>query len=511
MRGRHGLGRPGECAALDGPTRKNKRCESTGTGMTRRRILDQRTSVMTMTGCPTDRRGASRFNSFTTSQVSDGSTRTPVRSTPLPRIGSTMSRGLAKVRDNVDVLDHVRRAIFPAAHATRVEPGAFFRPFGRMHDAHRLTTRARPRPCPPPRQDFYENLSLSEKIVDGHVKLMLVRCVRFASPRFTPPSPRAPPSQARFGNLTSARVPLPRLSSPLDPHPHPLLPGAQPEVESSDDEEDAWAKWEAKNHEQRERRRLMGELRGARALASETSRAVRDARTRSRSPEGGRRGPRAKRDPIYAELLDRRDQNAERPRGARAAVLPRRRGVSSGRNPRSPDRAPARDGPRDARDRPRVFAPSPRPGTHPETRPRPRTTTRATTRGEGGRRRAARGFAATRRSLSRPSSAASHRAPRRPPSRAASEGAVSPGRGRPASRYGEYDYDGDKVAFGCHFTYEAEAARARRGVVPPRHSAKTTTTFDPPRLFTSSRPMERVRNRRAMERAWRRQSSRSRW
>ena len=61
----------------------------------------------------------------------------------------------------------------------------------------------------------------------------------------------------------------------------------------------------------------MGELRGARSLASETSRAVRDARTRSRSPEGGRRGPRAKRDPIYAELLDRRDQNAERLREAR--------------------------------------------------------------------------------------------------------------------------------------------------------------------------------------------------
>ena len=179
MRGRHGLGRPGECAALDGPTRKNKRCESTG--MTRRRILDQRTSVMMMTGCPTDRRGASRFNSFTTSQVSDGSTRTPVRSTPLPRIGSTMSRGLAKVRDNVDVLDHVRRPIFPAAHATRVEPDAFFRPFGRMHDAHRLTTRARPRPCTPStagllRESFSvgENRGWARKVDAGALRSLRV-------------------------------------------------------------------------------------------------------------------------------------------------------------------------------------------------------------------------------------------------------------------------------------------------------------------------------------------------
>ena len=154
--------------------------------------------------------------------------------------------------------------------------------------------------------------------MDGHVKLMLVRCVRFASPRFTP--------------LIAARAPVPSSVWKFDIRSRPARracparwtltrilssPGAQPEVESSDDEEDAWAKWEAKNHEQRERRRLMGELRGARALASETSRAVRDARTRSRSPEGGRRGPRAKRDPIYAELLDRRDQNAERLREAR--------------------------------------------------------------------------------------------------------------------------------------------------------------------------------------------------
>ena len=350
--------------------------------------------------------------------------------------------------------------------------------------------------------------------MDGHVKLMLVRCVRFASPRFTP--------------LIAARAPVPSSVWKFDIRSRPArracptrwtltrilsFPGAQPEVESSDDEEDAWAKWEAKNHEQRERRRLMGELRGARALASETSRAVRDARTRSRSPEGGRRGPRAKRDPIYAELLDRRDQNAERLREARerqyfhdaeeflGTKSPQSRpSPGSGRSPGRPRSSPG------VRALPAPGDPS-RDSSSDDDDDEGDDARRGRETAGGASVRAAlsRQLAATRRSLSRPSSAASHRAPRRPPSRAASEGAFSPGRGRPASRYGEYDYDGDKVAFGCHFTYEAEAARARRGVVPPRHSAKTTTTFDPPRLFTSSRPMERVRNRRAMERAWRRQ------
>ena len=350
--------------------------------------------------------------------------------------------------------------------------------------------------------------------MDGHVKLMLVRCVRFASPRFTP--------------LIAARAPVPSSVWKFDIRSRPARracparwtltrilssPGAQPEVESSDDEEDAWAKWEAKNHEQRERRRLMGELRGARALASETSRAVRDARTRSRSPEGGRRGPRAKRDPIYAELLDRRDQNAERLREARerqyfhdaeeflGTKSPQSRpSPGSGRSPGRPRSSPGVRALPAPGDPSRDSSSSSDDDEGDDARGG-----RETAGGASVRAALSRQLAATRRSLSRPSSAASHRAPRRPPSRAASEGAVSPGRGRPASRYGEYDYDGDKVAFGCHFTSEAEAARARRGVVPPRHSAKTTTTFDPPRLFTSSRPMERVRNRRAMERAWRRQ------
>ena len=303
-------------------------------------------------------------------------------------------------------------------------------------------------------------------------------------------------------------------------------------MESSDDEEDAWAKWEAKNHEQRERRRLMGELQGARALASETSRAVRDARSRSRSPGesrspgGGRRGPRAKRDPIYAELLDRRDQNAERLREARErqyfhdaeefletkSPQSRRSSPGAGRSPGRPRSSPglrALPAPGDA-SRDSSSSSDDDEGDDDARRGR------ETAGGALARAALGRQLAATRRFLSRPSSAASRRAPPRAPSRAASEGAVSPGRdrgrgavspgrSRPASRYGDYDYDGDKVAFGCHFTYEAEAARARRGVVPPRHSAKTTTAFDPPRLFTSSRPMERERNRRAMERAWRRQ------
>ena len=306
-------------------------------------------------------------------------------------------------------------------------------------------------------------------------------------------------------------------------------------MESSDDEEDAWAKWEAKNHEQRERRRLMGELRGARALASEaeTSRAVRDASSRSRSPgesrspAGGRRGPRAKRDPIYAELLDRRDQNAERVREARErqyfhdaeefletkSPQSRRSSPGAGRSPGRPRSSPglrALPAPGDA-SRDSSSSSDDDEGDDDGGRLGRETAGGALARAALGRQ-----LAATRRFLSRPSSAASRRAPPRAPSRAASEGAVSPGRdrgrgavspgrSRPASRYGDYDYDGDKVAFGCHYTYEAEAARARRGVVPPRHTAKTTTAFNPPRLFTSSRPMERERNRRAMERAWRRQ------
>ena len=40
---------------------------------------------------------------------------------------------------------------------------------------------------------------------------------------------------------------------------------------------------------------------------------------------------------------------------------------------------------------------------------------------------------------------------------------------------------------------------------PRAPQARLTTVFDPPRLFTSSRPKERARNKAAMERAWRRQ------
>ena len=106
----------------------------------------------------------------------------------------------------------------------------------------------------------------------------------------------------------------------------------------------------------------------------------------------------------------------------------------------------------------------------------------------------------------RPSSASGGvRARRRPASAAAfrSVPASAPVRSPPGGSL----LPSDEVAFGAHFTREAEMARTLRDPRPkPRApQARLTTVFDPPRLFTSSRPKERARNKAAMERAWRRQ------
>ena len=82
----------------------------------------------------------------------------------------------------------------------------------------------------------------------------------------------------------------------------------------------------------------------------------------------------------------------------------------------------------------------------------------------------------------------------------------------------------DAVAFGQHWTTHGEAARARKARrerdfesaeraelgdetngLSKKFSARATTTFRPPRLYTSSRPDERVRTRAATARAWAKQ------
>ena len=223
-----------------------------------------------------------------------------------------------------------------------------FRPFGPPRDAHRLTTRA-PVPDPPP-QDFYENLSLSEKIVDGHVKLMLVRS-RSRLRVSRPAPPRAARSEARFGNLTSARVPLARPSNPPDPHPHPPL-----------------FRRAARGGEQRRRGGRVGQVGGEepRAARASSSDGRVAGRPRARlgdgdEPRGARRefpfpfprrvaiprgrSPRSAREArpdLRRAPRSTRPERRARSRGARAAVLPRRRGVPRDEIPAVPTIEPRR-------------------------------------------------------------------------------------------------------------------------------------------------------------------------
>ena len=148
-------------------------------------------------------------------------------------------------------------------------------------------------------QDFYENLFMSEKIVDGHVKLALVR-----SPLARDIAPPPQPGPARQFNRAK--------SNNAD---HTPAPSQQPTVESSEDEEEAWSKWETANHERYEREKELARRTGRSPSGSSSKQPPsKSGILRQKRPESpvGRRGPRARNDPSYAALLDRRDQNTRK-------------------------------------------------------------------------------------------------------------------------------------------------------------------------------------------------------
>ena len=421
-----------------------------------------------------------------------------------------------------------------------------------------------PLPLPPATaQDFYEHLSLSEKIVHGRVKLEL---------------------------------------------PHP---------ETSDDEEEMWSRWEARNHERYSREKLARDRAGlanrARELGPFDRLELRELQRRNggndlESPSDGgaaaRRRPRSATDATYARLLSRSRSNSERvkaafrkseqarvdeaialrethesPSGAHGDILREgkgrrkrgtppilRRGGDFGSSPpsrasssrrvsislRDLDSASSHDsrdsdaeasldsdaaaslssatGSEDDRTEIRSYGDS----ATLRRRRSPRRSRAAsvsgfpTARNASSLREGASAALVRARSASPARRRASHRdAPQ-------SSAAVSPG--SPAESralalaVAENDailavagYDvpggsrapgaGDAVAFGQHWTTHGEAARARKEAMDGRgdaarrprrrpFSARATTTFRPPRLYTSSRPDERVRSRAATARAW---------
>lgn len=421
-----------------------------------------------------------------------------------------------------------------------------------------------PLPLPPATaQDFYEHLSLSEKIVHGRVKLEL---------------------------------------------PHP---------ETSDDEEEMWSRWEARNHERYSREKLARDRAGlanrARELGPFDRLELRELQRRNggndlESPSDGgaaaRRRPRSATDATYARLLSRSRSNSERvkaafrkseqarvdeaialrethesPSGAHGDILREgkgrrkrgtppilRRGGDFGSSPpsrasssrrvsislRDLDSASSHDsrdsdaeasldsdaaaslssatGSEDDRTEIRSYGDS----ATLRRRRSPRRSRAAsvsgfpTARNASSLRESASAALVRARSASPARRRASHRdAPQ-------SSAAVSPG--SPAESralalaVAENDailavagYDvpggsrapgaGDAVAFGQHWTTHGEAARARKEAMDGRgdaarrprrrpFSARATTTFRPPRLYTSSRPDERVRSRAATARAW---------
>ena len=432
-----------------------------------------------------------------------------------------------------------------------------------------------PPPLPPATaQDFYEHLSLSEKIVHGRVKLEL---------------------------------------------PHP---------ETSDDEEEMWSRWEARNHERYSREKMARDRAGlasrARELGPIDKLELRELQRRNggsdiESPSDGggaaaaaaaaRRRPRSATDATYARLLSRSRRNSERvkaafrkseqarvdeaialrethesPSGAHGDIL--REGNGNGKGGGSGGSPPIlRRGGDFASSSPPSRASSSRrvsislrdldsASSH-DSRDSDAAASLSSLSSPGGRsgersygdsatprrlRRRSRaasvsGFPTARNasSLRESASAALVRArSASPPRRRAShflqtdaprDAAVSPG--SPAESralalaVAENDailaaagYDvpggsrdsagaGDAVAFGQHWTTHGEAARARkaldeetldgRGGAARREtrrrpfSARATTTFRPPRLYTSSRPDERVRSRAATARAWAKQ------
>ena len=262
--------------------------------------------------------------------------------------------------------------------------------------------------------------------------------------------------------------------------------------------------------------------------------------SRSRSPDPPR-GARACRDPTYAKLLDRRDANAERLREAKGARTSAARTSSSDPSRERPEPPEPPEPPGRLRlqvvrlqERARVLSDHSDDSSSSGEEDLILASGGSGKSGGGANVRAALGaqLAETRAFLAegrrpdpnritrvaaprrlpgsrrrlRPSSASGGvRARRRPASAAAfrSVPASAPVRSPPGGSL----LPSDEVAFGAHFTREAEMARTLRDPRPkPRApQARLTTVFDPPRLFTSSRPKERARNKAAMERAWRRQ------
>ena len=252
---------------------------------------------------------------------------------------------------------------------------------------------------------------------------------------------------------------------------------------------------------------------------------------RQKRPESpvGRRGPRARNDPSYAALLDRRDQNtrkvweakmkagdddAETTRGRSPGKLgsktktpskafdssddenyPSAGGSGSGSRGRGSRRggivrealaaqlAESRQhlataggySPTDLAPRLAGAVPAPSPRRRPASAPRSESSQRE--------------LVVPRATYSRDYSQS--------PGRRSSDGTCVP--------------EDDEIAFGRHATFEGRAARERRrealGIPKPsRRPSNATTTFDPPRLHTASRPREREENRRAEEEAWRRRA-----
>lgn len=412
-------------------------------------------------------------------------------------------------------------------------------------------------------QDFYEHLSLSEKIVRGRVQLEL---------------------------------------------PHP---------ETSDDEEEMWSRWEAKNHERYVREKMVRDREGlasrARELGPIGEKELRELK-RGKGANGSanlsgepddindaaaRRRPRSAKDKTYARLLNRSRRNSERVKEAfrrsdqarvdEAIALrdnhalipsPSQNGRSPGERSRGSRGSPpilkrSGDGPstsptpsRASSSKARVSislqdvdsdsdqdASSSAEGSEEDGNARVSRVTRPASGSEFGFRTESftrpRGRAAsvagfpTTPSLRAAASASLRARSASPPRRRAARistagGFVSPGSPAEsralalaiaendeilavagydvpgaARSIGQSSHERDLVAFGQHWTTHGEAARARRekerdtsneGRKTRRpFTARATTTFRPPRLYTSSRPDERVRSRAATARAWAKQ------
>lgn len=293
----------------------------------------------------------------------------------------------------------------------------------------------------------------------------------------------------------------------------PPAPSQQPTVESSEDEEEAWSKWETANHERYEREKELARRTGRSPSGSSSKQPPsKSGILRQKRPESpvGRRGPRARNDPSYAALLDRRDQNTRKVWQAKMKTGDDDDADSpaSASRGRSPGKLRMDESDSDDENYPGSGSGQ-----------------------KGGLVRQVLGaqLATSRQYLASggsPTDLAPRRtnlvpspSPRRPSSFSVSPGrrsltrstrdySVSPGR---RSVDGTYVPDDDSIAFGRHETFEGRHARERRreqlGIKKPsRRPSNATTDFDPPRLHTATRPKERQENRQAEEEAWRRRA-----